>query len=344
MSINKFPLGLALIASSVTCVSAQDSSVVYTDPVGYVKLGNTAEGEPAVASFSDLRVSVPLERTAEFVGTVSSASSNALTLEGNPGFDAGRWVAAEGEAPYLIKVNSTNESGAWGLISANTADTVTATAITGDFANLVTGNEIEILRAWTVGNIFEGQTIPGGTQLFLYGGDVAGVNINPSTILLFDGTNWRDTFNSFEITNDLVLHQGEGFILRTDSGVINDLAIFGDVPVASHRVTIVKNDDQISQDTQIGFLGAVPEIIGESGLGFTGGDELFVYDSAATGQNQSPSTILLFDGTDWRDTFDSFSIVSSEFELKPGEGYIYRQANGLAGDYEWTDVQSHNEN
>ena len=339
MFINKFPLGLALIASSVTCVSAQDSSVVFTDPVGYVKLGNTAGNQDAVPANTDIRASIPLEQASSFVGAVGSVAGNVLTLSEDPGFTVNRWNSG---SPYMVRLTDGVEAGAWGIIEGNTSNSLTFSVQVGDFSNASINDGVEIVECWTTGSLFEGQTIPSGTRLFLFNGETAGSNIGADISLVRSGEDWLDTGNGFVIANDLIFSPGESFLLRSGNTSIADLAIFGDVPFSPNRMEIDKLSNDLPQDTVVGYFGPVPELIADSGLGFVEGDRLLVFDNDAVGINKGPVSNLLFTGSEWRDSANGFADVTNTFELEPGVGYIYLQpASRPSGVTEWFDLQNY---
>lgn len=338
--------GLAVLfqASALNFALGQ---AVYSNPAGYVKLGNTTVGEDAVPANTDMRISVPLEPKKEFVGTVDSTTATTLVVADSPNFSTDQWNPASGE-PYQVKITNGSEEGLWSPILSHTGDTLTLSPVVGDLTAIAVGDSIEILKCWTVGSLFEGQTIPPGTQLLLFSGTTPGEDISSDVILVWSGTSWIYLLGRPDgadpNADDVILHPGESFIVRTLGNPIVKLTAFGDVPLNRHRSIISKLDGATSQDSAVGYYSPVPEMIGDSGLGFSPGDQLLVFDRTSAGQNKSAEKILVYSGSDWIGLLGISGIVSDSFSLQPGEGYVYRQASAVpAGDSEWSDEQNYNE-
>ena len=62
----------SLLAAAAACGMAFGAETAYTTPVGYVSLAVGSAGGNAVPANSDVAVSIPLDRTVEFSGTVAS--------------------------------------------------------------------------------------------------------------------------------------------------------------------------------------------------------------------------------------------------------------------------------
>lgn len=111
--------------------------------------------------------------------------------------------------------------------------------------------------------------------------------------------------------------------------------------MSKHRAIIRTFAANAPQDHWVGYSSPVPTPIGESGLGFSPGDNLLVFDNAALGKNKSASQILVYTGTAWLDT-NGFANVSTTFNLQPGVGYILRKAQtASAQNFVWQDLQSY---
>lgn len=339
---------ISLLATSLLLSGPLAAQTVFTQSAGYVKIGNTTAGENAIPANTDYRISVPFDTKKEFVGTVSSTSATEITVDGNPGFATDQWSIISG-IPYQARISNGDEEGLWAVVVSNTADTLSVIVEVGDLTNVQPGDGLEILPCWTVASLFADQEIPPGTQILLFSGNLPGENISSDTILVWNGTNWLFLLGRPEdapdlIADDLVIHPGESFILRTLANPIANLALFGTVPSTRHRIVVSKLDASLPQDSTIGYFGPVPEPIGDSNLGFNPGDQLLVFDNLNPGTNQSASRILVFSGSTWLGLIGISGDVSDSFMLEPGAGYILRQPSiAPAVDTEWRDVQSFNE-
>lgn len=331
------PYTYAFLAAAAACGLASAAETAYTTPVGYVSLGNTTPSQPAVAANSDAFITIPLQKSASFTGTVSSVAGDVITLSGTPGFTAGQFTSS----PFVARLGSGAKEGLVALVTANSADSITLSVQPGDsLAGVVAGDSVSIQASWTVASLFAGNTIPSGTQLLAYSGTGAGILVAPDLIFEFDGSNWVDT-NSFDTADGFVLYPGEGFVLRTVGTEISSLVVTGEVPTSKHRLVVPNLSPGVGQDSTVGFFSPVGELIGSSGLGWTAGDQLLVWDNTTSGIIKAPVTVLEFDGTAWVDT-NTFDDVSATFSLNAGQSYVFRRsATAPGGDVIWSDSQSY---
>lgn len=298
-----------------------------TTPVGYVSLGDTTIGQPAVKANTDSYIAIPLFNTSDYSGLVDSVSGSTVNLLGTPGFTAGQFASPTN--PYYFVVESGPLSGLVGTITANGASSVTVATQFGDsISTLANGAKITIRKAWTLKSFFTGNTIPTGTLVSVYGG-ASGINVSADAIYEYDGTGWIDT-DTLDGADDVILYPGEGFKLRTPAGSpITSLVVSGEVPTNSTRTLIDKKLVGVAQDNMISYFSPTGEVIGASGLGLTSGDLLIEWSNSAAGINKASITILEFDGTDWTDT-DTLDTVTNTFVLQGGKAYRYRRAASAA--------------
>jgi uncharacterized protein (TIGR02597 family) len=322
------------LLGALFAVGAANAAV--TDPVGYVSLGDTTVGQPAVKANTEVRISIPLDKKTVFAGTVASVAGSVITISGTPGLGDLTTV------PHVVKIGSGAGSGLTALVTASTASTVTVSVQPGDsLADVAAGTELSIQEAWTVASFLGGGTLPVGVQLFAFSGAAAGIVIAPDLIFEYDGAGWVDT-NTFEPADNVVLYPGEGYVLRNPTATpIASLVLTGEVPVANHRVVVSNLAPGVGQDVPFGFVSPVDEIVGVSGLGFSVGDQILAFSNQAAGVVKAPVTILEYDGTEWVDT-DSFEPVTATFPLQGGVSYVYRRAAGApGGDIIWSNQQSY---
>ena len=325
-------LPYSLILAAAASGMASGAETAYTTPVGYVSLGDTTTGQPAVKAKTDVLVSIPMDRSATFRGVSSSIVGNTINFL-SPAF--GSFTAT----PYVFKIESGTKSGLIALISSNTASSVTVILPSGESLAGVTGaDQISIRPAWTLQSAL-GATLPAGTQVLAYSGSAAGINLGADLIYEFDGTNWLDGF-TFGIADNVVLFPGESFIVRNNStSPIASLVLTGEVPMSRSRNIVSNLALGTGQDNFITYISPVAEAIGASSLGLisTPGDQVFEFDNGLAGINKSASSIVEWDGTNWLDGF-TFNIVDTTFKFQSGKGYIVRRAaTAPGGDTTWSD-------
>jgi len=304
-----------------------------TDPVGYVSLGDTTVGQPAVKANTDVTVAIPLDKPAAFAGTVASVAGNVITISGTPALGT-----FTGTPPYIAKLESGAKGGLNGLITANTANTVTIAVPPGDsLTGVLAGDAITIRPAWTVKGAL-GSAVPAGTQLLGFSGVTPGINLAADIVFEWDGANWIDT-NSFDPADNAVLYTGESFVVRNPTGTpISSLVISGEVPTSNSRVIISKFNPGVGQDNRVAFVSPVGEVIGSSGLSgiSAAGDQILIFNNNSAGINKASSNVIEYDGSAWIDT-NSFDDVTTTFQLVGGNGYVLRRVGAApVGDTFWS--------
>ena len=322
----------AMLAALLASASAYGQTEAKTTPVGYVSLGNTSGGN-AVPANTDVAVSVPLANPTEFAGIVASVTSTTLTVSGSPGWSTNKW-APNAATPYHVAIGDGSQKGLMGLVTGNTADTLTITLVNGaSLASVPASSSVKIFKAWTLKTMFP--ALPVGTRVLAFSGNVAGENLASDLQYVFSGTAWLQTVGGSGNADNVILYPGESFLIRTGNNPIVSLSIAGEIPTFSQRGDLVKLSSA-NQDNRISFFSPVDVVIGQSGLGFTPGDRLLVFDNAATGQNKAASIILVWSGSDWIGLAGVSGSQGAVFKLKAGQGYVYRRASTApVGTVDW---------
>jgi uncharacterized protein (TIGR02597 family) len=202
------------------------------------------------------------------------------------------------------------------------------------------GAKIVIIPFQTPATLFPTKW-PNGTQVFLFDDSLAGVNNSSSTTLVYNGTTWSDA-TSLQPAGEILIHPSDCFVVRNNSADPIDRIVIGSVPMIRHRTVISTLAPKVAQDVHIAYSSPVPELIGNSSLGFSNGDQLFVFDNDTPGQNKSASQTLTFNANKWYDA-TSLQEVTNTFSLQPGRGYVFRKAGtATPQDFVWQDHQSYN--
>lgn len=341
------------ICCLLTAIALAQSSLfgVSTDPVGFVSV--------SVPANSDAVLAVPLNRAAEFKGVIQSISGNVITVAGTPAWTANQFVQSlPGQTKtYAVQIAAGAKEGMIGRITANGTDTITVTLDNGDdLTNIGTvaapldpdgagpltaqADQIDIMPYWTPISLVNAG-ISAGTNILLFPTSTPGVNLSAGTILTYTGTGWLNT-STFTDASHTSLGFGQGFVLRNNhASNVATVSFVGSVPMSKHRSVIRTLAGNTSQDQWIAYNSPVPTLIGQSGLGFSPGDNLLVFDNSTSGKNKSATQILVYTGSSWLNT-NGFANVTNTFYLQPGFGYLLRKnQTATPQNFVWQNLQSY---
>lgn len=286
---------------------------VFSDPVGFVSV--------TVPAQSDAVLSVPLQRTEVFRGTIASISGNDVTLSSTPTLTPG--------VVYALLVSSGSKEGMIARITAQSGATVTVTLGAGDdFTGVATGAsgaQAAIMPYWTPASMLP-TTAPVGTQLLGFENAGSGVNLSSTKIYVHAGSGaWEDAVSGAD-ASAAPLAFGTAFVLRNTSGSGLTVSFVGDVPGRRHRLNLATLAANTPQDIRVGYRSPIFETLDNVGLGGAAdGDQILGFNNAATGFNKSATLLLIMDGGVWKDQV-SGNPVGATFQFTPGFGYIYRKA------------------
>lgn len=318
------PQSVAKLSITILGITAAfGAEPIFTDPVGYVKLGNTTAGQDAVAAYTDVNLALPLEAESAFSGLVAATTATTITIQGSPTWTTDQWVPASG-APYTAIISSGAENGIRGLITNNSSDTLTIAVTTpGALTNVAVGDSIQIRKCWTLGTIFANAAVTDNCQILVFDETKSGVNHGSAINYLFFGGNWYNATNGL-VSNDIVLHPGESFVFRSSAASIPSFTLFGDVPTASSRIDLTK-DGLGAEDTEIAHPSPTPKTVGSLSIPAQDNDQLLVYDNTSNGINKGSTVNLIYAAGSWYDA-STGSNVSATFKLPPGQGFVFRRS------------------
>jgi uncharacterized protein (TIGR02597 family) len=315
MRTTKF-FALAFLTASQTLFAQ-----VYTAPAGYVSIGDTTSGQPAVKANTDVAVSIPVFRSAAFAGQVNSVTATTVTIKGAPAFVVNAWAAA----PHVLVIESGSKSGMIVPIMSNTVDTLTVAP--GDFSTtgILLNDNITIRPAWTIQSFMAGASSLTGVRLYTFSNTQLNINNSANGIYFYvGGNNWED--GDGEPANNIILYPGEGFIIRTGNTPITNFTVSGDVPTANSYIALGERAGN-KRDTFFSYVSPVSEPLGSSGLGITSGDVLYSYNNTTAGVNKSGTPYFYVGGGNWEDG-DGES--ANAFPLEGGKAYVFRRASAAA--------------
>ena len=314
-----------IIAAVVALAGSLSSQAqVTTDPVGFVSV--------SVLANSDAAIGVPLARASEFQGVIQSISTNVITVAGTPGWTTSQFLYVQNSQPktYYARIDSGVREGLIGMITANDASSITITVPTGDdltgvLTNAVntTGDSISIAPYWTLATLISG--MPNGTNVFTYPTGTAGVNLATAATYTYN-TSIGSWFHGGTVADDVILPPMQGITVRNNTASPISISITGSVPMATHRLVVRTLAASSPQDQRIFFNSPVPEYVGNTGLGVTGGDKLLIIDNTVAGKNKSNSVTLTWNAT-FGHWFNGGTDVNSTYQLQPGASFILRKAS-----------------
>ena len=330
------------LLSAFLAVGAQGAA---TKPVGYVSLGDTTPGQPAVKANTDARVSVPLLNTASSAGVIAAGgiAGSVLTIDGAAYADD-EWIG------FFALVTSGANDGQLLVVTDNDATSLTVeTTSPGDtLTGLAAADGISLSPATTLDSVFGDQ--PVGTQVLAFSGMGDGENLAADVIYEFGNAFGLLTpdqwFNqgSLAAAGSAPLFPGEGLIVRTAATEITSLVVTGEVPTSNHRIVISGGGSK--QDSPFGYISPVDEPISGAGISAVVGDQILVFNNGAAGQNKASDVIYEFGNAFGLLTPDqwfnqgSLGALTDDDAFEGGSSYIYRTADA-ASDLIWSDEQAY---
>jgi len=291
----------------------RSQTVVYTEPLGYVTVSVPAQ--------SDAVLAVPMQRPAVFQGRISSISGNDVTLSATPTLPSGTVFA-------LVLASGTKE-GMVARISSQAGAVVTVTLAAGDDLTGITtgsnGDRVKIMPYWTPASLIPA-TAPAGLQVLGFENAGPGINVSSTKILTHAGNGaWENGVTGADAAAE-PLAFGAAIVVRNPSNAAVSIPIVGAVPVNKHRLNLSTLAANTAQDIRFGYGSPVLETLDNVGLGGAAeGDQIFVFDNAATGYNKSADQLLIMEGGVWKDQISN-NLIGSSFQFTPGFGYVYRKA------------------
>lgn len=321
------------ILSSVIAVGIASTAFgqYATDPVGFVSV--------TVKSNSDATIAVPMNRSSEFKGTISSISGTTITLNGTPGWTNGQLEplapSGTGSKTYAIQFASGVKEGMVARVIGNSQNSVTVVLDAGeDLVNVVVGaagDHVDIFPYWTPATLFS-VVPPVGFELAGFEAPGVGINLGASELYVHAGGNvWEDGINGGELPN-APLRFGSAFVARNSSGADFTATFVGSVPMSLSRIRLVTKAGGVAQDQYIGYLSPIPEalatVTNPNALGFpvSTGDTIQGFDNNVLGINKGADEIYVWSGTEWEDGINGGAVTPGVQSLKPGFGYIFQKA------------------
>lgn len=273
---------------------------------------------------------------------------------------------------YTVTTNSADS----GTTNTSTLAVDTAGDTIDGGAGIMNGDSISIIPFWSFGTLFPGgqgitpaATVSGSgnlTQILVISQSSPGTNLSASSTYYYypgNGTTqlpgWRRVGGGFANLkdDDVILPDSPVVIRQSGVGTAAIVTATGNVPQSDRRYIVGTLQNNTAQDNWVSIDLPVPLTLAQSNLAqsgaFThassvsgsGGDQLLVFNDAASGLNKSASATYYYypgNGTTqlpgWRKIGGGFAnLFDSTVVFQPGSGYIIRkQATATASTSIWT--------
>jgi uncharacterized protein (TIGR02597 family) len=259
VSVRSLPLLILTVAGLMTALTAQESrgqTTVATNPVGYVNITATS-GETTA-------MSIPLQGSAAFTGTVSSVTyaSGSSTVTSS----SADWTTTYGpfsSNPYIMQMLSGSSTGEYFVIASNTTTSLSVSG-TNLTSQIAVGDQFSIVPLDTLGSLF-------GTNAATTGFNVG---TNPATVdnvvlrgafgwitYYNNGTNWlRQGDGTGSSQNSVPLYPEQGMLIVRQPSSNLVLTVLGNVPTTALQTNLPAGAttflaNRFPVDTSIGGLG-----------------------------------------------------------------------------------------
>lgn len=326
--------------AAVTILALAGSTVkgqeVYSQIVGAISIDLPAE--------SDVIVSFPFKQSAEFRGTVESASENGgLVLSvATDSLTSESFDQASGVSTHYLVIESGTQMGVHLDIVSNTTSQVTLNG--GESAGIQNGDEIAIYPHWTLSSAFplgvanEDADEPGvrSIEVIVPEGVASEGNMIPDGIYYFSGGAWRQVGAGIDsVADSAVLRPGRALVIRNNDGEAKNALFFGEVIDSPIAIPLAESTDYAS-DNFVGLNRPLAIALNELGLAPGGvfeettdpenpNDLLLVYSNEATGKNKKPSASYFYYNGAWRLSGGDNGVDRGADTIEPGMGIAVRK-------------------
>ena len=325
---------ILLLSSSGLLVKGQE---VYSQIVGAISIDLPAE--------SDVIVSFPFKQSAEFRGTIESASDDGTVhiVVATDSLTSGAFDADNGVPTHYVVIETGTQMGTHVGIGLNTGSEIEL--IDGSLAGLQNGDEIAIYPHWTLGTAFPNgvanhmEAEPGlrKVEVIIPEGVSPEGNMVPEGVFYFYNDAWRGVGDGLDMNLDSeVLEPNRAFVIRNNDTAAKKALVYGEVIDAPIAIS-VSESDVFTADNFVGLNRPLGIAINDLGLTIGGvfeettdpgnkKDRLLVYSSGA-GKNKhlSPAgTYYYFNGA-WRESSADVLDDKGTDVIDPGMGVAIRK-------------------
>ena len=288
---------LALGCAAVFTTSTYAQSVM-TDPVGFTTASLLGESDSAIA--------LPFVRPAEFVGGISAASGNTITVSGsawtanqfvyNGGTQRNRYYALVGPAG-----SANPKEGHTYPITANGTNTLTVDLGPDNLNGIPANAQVSVIPNWTLATVFPASdqnvsftptasTAAYKTQIRVPDASAAGTNL-PYATYYFSNNAWRLVGDAATDRGDDPLMPDSYFVVRNLNGAPTlPLVTLGGVLLKKLSVPLITRTTG-PQDNPVGVVRPLDVSLNATGLNpadgsFVAGDELHLFNNTTVGYDK----------------------------------------------------------
>jgi len=338
--------GSTIVVSNSATTNTQGfyrvSAATGSDVAGFVKvtlLGN-----------SDSFVSLPFLRAAAAMATVSSVSSNVISVSGSPGWSSNQFIYLAGTQSnnYYLRFTSGASEGRFYPITSNSSNTIVVNLGSDTLSGVVANDAISIEPYWTFKTVF-----PNGSgvnvsptigdrhsEVLIPDFTAAGINLSAAKIYFFNGGFWKQVGQGSADHGDDVLLPNTQFIVRHNVATNTTLTTFGVVAMSKLAIPFT-GSPSYQQDNFIGLARPATVSLDGSGLISSGAfavsplpgahaDELLTFDNTVAQRNKSSAAVYYYWSGAWRRVGLGTSNVGSDQVFVPGIGVIVRKGTNAA--------------
>ena len=315
--MKKIKTSLLMLGATLIAATSMMAASFILDPVGVICVN-------ALAS-SDTWCAMPFHAPPSFMGTVSSVSSNVITVNENHNWSANQWANAYYVIIGIKKTTPSDREGLMLTITANGANTLTVNLADGGNAAIdgyvPSGCQIKIIKYWTLGTLFpdndgSAATPPKGiqgssglifgdrkTQILTPDVTTAGINLAAAaSYFYYTGTNspgpgWRDANATSILANDTILYPDQTFIVRQQTdATATTLPLAGNVIMPKFQTWLATYDDTTDQDLPVSFNVPIDKTLGSVELYTIAAPSPFVPSTGLTAGTRKDQ-LLVIDNT-----------------------------------------------
>jgi uncharacterized protein (TIGR02597 family) len=266
-------------------------------------------------SNSDTYLGIPFTRPPEFTGTVQSANSNTLTINGTPGWTNNQFVYAAGTQSkhYYVRIGnggaSNSKEGHIYPVAGNGSNALNVDTTFDNLAGVTANTRITLIPYWTPATIFPPSdagvsfaptSSPPSYQTLLRVPNYSAPGINQpyAAEYYFNNGSWQRV-SPVGVGNDDPLLPDGCLVVRNANGAPTlPLTTLGSVLMEKVSVPLITSRTQ-QQDNAIAMIRPVDVPLVSTGLApidesFTENDQLLVFDNSQSGFNKPPRAIYVF--------------------------------------------------
>ena len=335
MKLHRLPLfiAVAFFVLPHANLNAQ-STVVATDPVGFVKLIIAAGAGGKVSTLFSAPLLANAETAGQTSGSITGVTGNTISNS------SGGWTSnlADPASPYLVLLTSGTAQGRMFLISANTATQLTINAddlVAGDLisSGVQAGNTYRIFPCDTLVSLFGTPAtdgVVGGASAKLADTVLLTTPQGPKTYYYSTGQNqWVENSRGVVLANNVPVRPYYGVLYSRLGTTALEYTVTGGVPTVPRKVAIAN-----SGTTLLAQYWPTTRTLSQLGLqttqGWLAGANAKSADRVVINDSNGTPTTYFYNGTDWLRNART-PVVSNDVVIPIGAAIEVQRRNSNPG-------------